>query len=346
MDWTSFAGASWFLLGVCLGAVMLGMGVLVGMLMARRTETAMPPTEWKQVFELMQGLSEWTSGVAQEVEQYQQVIEGVTRHMRAEGASGGSTLPAAPAAWFRQLVDANQHLRQRLQEAEATLQRQAGELAEYVSAARTDALTELPNRRAFDDELRRRYAEWCRFGQPFSVLLVDIDHFKSLNDHYGHLAGDKVLVEVARVLARAMRESGLVVRFGGEEFAAVLPATDADEARRLAERVRRAVQQGRYVHENRTLHVTVSCGVAHATPGDTIEAMLQRADAELYASKNAGRNFAHWHNGCHSVPITRPEVRSADVPSELAELDTLEQHREFPKICTDLRQRLREITGA
>src|SRR6185503_7619557 len=106
---------------------------------------------------------------------------------------------------------------------------------------RTDALTGLANRRAFDDELNRRFAEWQRRKTMFSLLILDVDHFKKFNDTHGHQAGDAVLTGVAATLRQTFREMDLVARYGGEEFAAILPVTNLTEALRAAERARAAI---------------------------------------------------------------------------------------------------------
>ena len=115
-----------------------------------------------------------------------------------------------------QIVDINATLHTRLENAEGTLEDQAAEISAYKSEARTDAMTGLPNRRVFDELLRDRVSAWQRNKIPFSVLLVDIDHFKRFNDNYGHLAGDEVLKQVAHVLLGSMSKNDLVARIGGE----------------------------------------------------------------------------------------------------------------------------------
>jgi two-component system, cell cycle response regulator len=148
---------------------------------------------------------------------------------------------------------------------------------------RRDALTGLPNRRTFDEHLDSMFAPERRTGQPFALVLFDIDHFKQVNDTQGHPAGDRVLQEVASIALRDMRGSEQIFRIGGEEFAIVI-AGDRDAAVIVAERVRTAVE--------RELGLpTLSAGVA-AFPQDahTRDQLFQRADLALYAAKQSGRN--------------------------------------------------------
>ncbi|HVR69405.1 MAG TPA: sensor domain-containing diguanylate cyclase [Vicinamibacteria bacterium] len=157
--------------------------------------------------------------------------------------------------------------------------------------AEHDALTGLYNRRAFDDHLARAVAREDRQGGRFALLMLDIDHFKKLNDTYGHPAGDAALAGVARLLERLLRKGDLAARYGGEEFAAILPGSDEKGALGMAERVRQALESERLVFEGARLALTASFGAA-VWPADGREAaaLVGAADRALYAAKQAGRN--------------------------------------------------------
>jgi diguanylate cyclase (GGDEF)-like protein len=157
--------------------------------------------------------------------------------------------------------------------------------------AARDGLTQLYNRRSFDDHLAKARAREERQGGRFAVLLLDIDHFKKLNDTFGHPAGDAALKHTARVLESHLRQGDEAARYGGEEFAVILPGADAAGAAPLAERVRAAIEGSQVVFEGARLAVTVSVGVA-AWPEDgrEIEALLAAADRALYSAKQEGRN--------------------------------------------------------
>jgi diguanylate cyclase (GGDEF)-like protein len=157
--------------------------------------------------------------------------------------------------------------------------------------AEHDGLTGLFNRRAFDDHLMRAIAREDRQGGRLALLLLDLDHFKKLNDTYGHPAGDAALAGAARLLGRLLRKGDLAARFGGEEFAAILPGSDEGGAVKMAERVRQALERERLVFEGARLSVTASFGAA-VWPGDGRDpsALLAAADRALYAAKQAGRN--------------------------------------------------------
>ena len=156
----------------------------------------------------------------------------------------------------------------------------------------TDSLTGVGNRRKFLEvaDLERRRAH--RYGIPFSVVMLDIDHFKEVNDRYGHEGGDIALCELTRVVGEQLRCSDLLVRLGGEEFAMLLPETQKEEAWMLAERVRRSIAA--HVVRTGVLHfsITASMGVTEVENGgeDSVKGMLNRADAALYKAKSRGRN--------------------------------------------------------
>lgn len=175
--------------------------------------------------------------------------------------------------------------------------RQIADLREQLDtsleAAKTDALTGLHNRGAFDDCLRNEIeaaevAEW-----PLALVMVDIDHFKKINDTMGHLFGDKVIKAVARAIVKQTRGQDIAARIGGEEFAVILPDTDELGARVVAENIRRAVEKIilRKASDNERLaSVTLSGGVARLEDDDTGESLFQRADDALYQAKHGGRN--------------------------------------------------------
>ena len=168
----------------------------------------------------------------------------------------------------------------------ALAMRNANLLERMQQMAVTDGLTQLANRRSFDRSLDRELQRATRTDGRLSVVLLDIDHFKSLNDTHGHLAGDNVLRDIAAALAECGREYDTIARYGGEEFAAVLPGCSSALAVQVAERLRRAVEEA-----PTEVPVTASCGVAtYPYDGADVESLLGAADRALYTAKRAGRN--------------------------------------------------------
>lgn len=212
-----------------------------------------------------------------------------------------------------QLVEANSRMQRQLDTAEERLQAQARQMESQAMEARTDALTQVANRRALDDELKRCCAAHDERGVPATVLIIDIDHFKKLNDTYGHQAGDDVLRGVARALRGALGDSGLVARFGGEEFAVVFPRLTASAVIPHAERARLAIASTTFRVGVSSLNVTASGGLAEFLPGESDKALFRRADEALYASKRAGRNRGHYNDGRSNHLI---QVAGTNVPIE------------------------------
>ncbi len=157
-------------------------------------------------------------------------------------------------------------------------------------AARHDALTGVCNRAALDAALPREVELAHRHGTPLSLVVLDLDHFKEINDTWGHAAGDAVLVELARRIQDEVRGCDLVFRYGGEEFILLLAATDRAGACRAAERIRQAVEREPVTWQGIDIPVTASLGVASLRPGDDATALFKRADEALYEAKEAGRN--------------------------------------------------------
>jgi diguanylate cyclase (GGDEF)-like protein len=154
-----------------------------------------------------------------------------------------------------------------------------------------DSLTRLANRKTFDDELGRVADLASLFRQPACLLLVDVDHFKSVNDNYGHATGDEVLRQLTGCLVRTFRRrDDVVARYGGEEFGIILRETVRREAVLLSERLLESVRDLNVEHGGRNIRLTVSVGIAEVEPGETPDAWLQRADQALYDAKNAGRD--------------------------------------------------------
>ena len=154
---------------------------------------------------------------------------------------------------------------------------------------RTDPLTGISNRRALDDTLDSQFALMVRYDSSFSMVIFDIDHFKRVNDEHGHLGGDQILRDVAKVLDDSVRETDSLVRYGGEEFIIIMPQTDIEGAAVFSDRIRRRVAD--------QTPVTISGGVTAALDGDTPESIMARADAALYDAKSSGRDCVFQHDG-------------------------------------------------
>ena len=177
----------------------------------------------------------------------------------------------------------------------AQLEQQACDLRRTLDderrRARVDALTGIANRAAFDERFGQELARCSRGGGTISVLLWDLDHFKAINDNFGHRVGDGVLREVARCLVRAMRVEDFVARIGGEEFVTLMVGATVGQAMKRAEELRAAIAALKLHVHGTPVRVTVSCGATEIRASDTAETLFDRADAALYRAKESGRNL-------------------------------------------------------
>jgi len=164
------------------------------------------------------------------------------------------------------------------------------ELAEAKQASKEDFLTKLFNKRALDEFMNVKEAEFERYGHNFSVVMFDLDYFKAVNDNYGHEAGDAVLSAFAKILKKEARSVDIVGRFGGEEFMALLSETGSKGAAIFAEKVRKHVQKARFMYKGDRINVTVSCGVSERKMHTSLQSVVNSADEYLYKAKKDGRN--------------------------------------------------------
>ncbi|MFQ3611203.1 MAG: GGDEF domain-containing protein, partial [Fimbriimonadales bacterium] len=197
---------------------------------------------------------------------------------------------------LRSLTEVVQEREQRHQQVRTQLQTQVHNLMQELEQARResalDPLTQLFNRRALDAQLQHMTQLNSLFGYPAVLILLDIDHFKQVNDQYGHLVGDEVLKEVARrTIGVCKRKGDFVARYGGEEFAVVLREATLKEGRAIAQRIAEAIRSEPVrISDELELAITVSLGVSQLQPGETPESWLQRTDQRLYQAKHEGRN--------------------------------------------------------
>lgn len=173
-----------------------------------------------------------------------------------------------------------------------------------IKHAEIDPLTGLSNRRALDKRLAQEWSRLLRHGGRLSVIMADIDHFKNVNDRFGHPVGDEVLRQVAGLLAKGCRETDMPVRYGGEEFVVVVPETAAQAAAGFAERLRTGICAGPLEVHGKAIEVTASFGVADDQGRQSPEEIIQAADEALYRAKSAGRNCVRAHQEGSKEPGT------------------------------------------
>ena len=225
---------------------------------------------------------------------YDESLSGATEKL--ETADSGEQLRPiieSLAAATREMRETNKALEDRLQLSKTEISNLQQSLDAIRAESLTDPLTGLGNRKYFDRSIERAVEQALASGEPLSLLMFDIDHFKSFNDSYGHLTGDQVLRLVALSLKQTIKGQGITARYGGEEFAVVLPSTGLRQALTVADHIRRAVMAKELKKKSTGEilgRVTISVGVSIRKSGDDTDSLIERADACLYAAKRNGRN--------------------------------------------------------
>ena len=164
------------------------------------------------------------------------------------------------------------------------------QVAQNQAQAMSDALTGLPNRRAYEQRIQQEYARWRRFGEPLALVVWDVDNFKGINDTFGHKSGDKALAMIAKILRSRLRETDFVARYGGEEFVTLLTGADGQAALQVADAMRTAVEDGGLHANGQPVAITLSGGLSVFAKGDDPEDVFERADRAMYQAKRQGKN--------------------------------------------------------
>ncbi|HAT42537.1 MAG TPA: GGDEF domain-containing protein [Rheinheimera sp.] len=188
------------------------------------------------------------------------------------------------------MLSALQEMDKRLKELEEEAAQFRKRLAEQKFRSLQDALTELPNRASFDERYELELKRFKRYGKPLSVVLADVDHFKNINDSYGHSAGDKTLKVIAKALRQSLRESDFIARYGGEEFVLLFPETPLEDLEGPLNILREKIKRIPFKFKDQNVPITISFGATQVKTSDTGRAAFDRADEALYDAKHAGRD--------------------------------------------------------
>ncbi len=189
-----------------------------------------------------------------------------------------------------QLKESRETIRKLLENTRWTADRHEDLVKGLAQKSEEDHLTGLANRNKMDSFLTNEIAQFERCGRPLSLVMMDLDHFKNINDTYGHPAGDEVLKFISATIKDSIRKTDLAIRYGGEEFMAILPNTSHEEAQIFAKRIKENIEQGVIKWEDKTIKITASLGVAEFKKDDTKDSLIHKTDGALYTSKTEGRN--------------------------------------------------------
>ncbi len=294
-----------FFMGLVIGTSLLLIGLGLGLWAGRRMVS--PPIlddslEREQLIRFVKNFATWTTDFQGDFSKYQTQVR--TLSQQAESSPSTASIKDVQKL-LRQISVANQDLQSRLDSAEERLENQTKELASYLTEARTDGLTGLANRRAFDQKVDEHFAKWMANKKLFCLALIDIDFFKKINDTHGHPAGDAVLREIAAQLRSFAADRFEVARYGGEEFA-ILLNLPIEAASKSIDQLRETIQSKDIQAEGKSIRVTISCGVSHILPDERVGKLVRRSDEALYAAKLGGRNRVYFHDGKLCRPFGNP----------------------------------------
>ena len=244
--------------------------------------------EGRQADSLSESIEQMRSGI-EDVTDLDELKSMVTRQLDGL-ASSFSDFKQSREARIRFMQAQYKQLREHLTHVESDACTAHTQIDLERKRALTDHLTGLPNRRAYEERLRSDLGRLERYSTPFSIMVIDIDHFKHINDSLGHLIGDRALKLVAQVLCKVLRSSDFIARYGGEEFVVLLAGVEAENALKGAEKLRRAIERAPFKYEGKLVPIHVSVGVTQARADDSSARLFHRADKALYNAKEGGRN--------------------------------------------------------
>jgi diguanylate cyclase len=189
------------------------------------------------------------------------------------------------------MINVNNTLKTELAEAQGAINEQKTVIDSLQTEVRIDSLTQLGNRMALEERIAESLGRFERYQEPFCILMIDIDHFKKINDTYGHPAGDRILKGLSAKMKATLRNSDFIGRYGGEEFCAIVVNGDLEKGKAAAENLRIAVESAKFNLGGKKLGITISIGVAGVQDADGVESLIKNADTALYRAKEFGRNM-------------------------------------------------------
>jgi diguanylate cyclase len=299
----------YFLFGAAIASGLVAIGIALGFSQGkRRGAPAKSEVDRHVLLEMLHELGDWTTEYSGNITEYQARIGELSELAKKTVVSPNKT-DGGVAGLLSDIMQTNAHVQQRLEAAERQLEKQTQQIESYLTEARTDGLTKLANRRSFDAKIEELFTAYRKGGKSFVLAMLDIDHFKKINDTYGHPVGDEVLRQVSSILRQSIDTPYLIARYGGEEFAILMTGPLRLAADRVdLMRKRLAAEPLRLA--DRLIPVTLSAGLTEPRDEVAVATMIRRADESLYAAKNIGRNRVYYHDGRQAMLVGAPEVAS------------------------------------
>ncbi len=305
-----------------LAAVVVGLtsGFFIGRMFAVHKQASQLENDRQRTLDAVVAVMESTVRLNDDVGSHRTVLNTAKRDLeQASGLGVCSEIQHSLVEHVSEVMAANERLEDDLVKTRYLLEAQAQELDRTRKEARTDSLCLVGNRKAFEESLEYRMCCFTSAKRSFGLILVDVDHFKRVNDSFGHAAGDQVLISIGRRLKDCVRANDFVGRLGGDEFAILLDGVGVENARHVATRLRSELDRIDFDidHEHQTTVVTLSMGMTVVQAGDSRECLMERSDDALYRSKELGRNRIQIVLGAFKGSLAGNQVGLAGEPNRL-----------------------------
>lgn len=315
----SLESTTWiFIFGWSIAAVAVGLicGFFIGKIYAANHESQSLMEEKANTLKSMMKLIESANQLNQDVDEHNTALASVKTEIQSADATQDAILQNMLITGISKVMQSNRKLENDLALSRYKLESQAVELDKTRREARTDALCQVGNRKAVDEHLSFMLLGYRQRQKSFGLMLIDVDHFKRINDTFGHQAGDEVLTSISAVLQECVRPGDFVGRLGGDEFCILLEGLDCQNANSVGKRIQETIEKHDFSIDDQghSTVVTLSLGLTVVTPSDTAESIYVRADKALYRSKELGRNRLYTVLEDHPEQSPKPDTLAANPP--------------------------------